>query len=246
MTPLLEIRDLRVHYGLCRAVRGVHLELPERGILCIVGPNGAGKSSLLRAICGEGPYKGEVRLNGKVLHGGTFMRARAGIIQVPEGRCLVPNLTVQENLRLSLFARERGAQQNFDREVRTLAERFPVIVDRAQQRAGTLSGGEQQAVAIGRALLARPKILLLDEPSLGLAPILVQRTIQILREVRDSGVTMLIVEQNALVASSLSSSLLLMREGQLSPIENISDPRKVWQAYLEGNPVSSGEDRTRE
>ena len=192
--PALEVSGLEVRYGGVAAVRGLTLRLDRGEIVGLIGPNGAGKSTTLHAIMGVvRPSAGDVRLAGRSIRGRRPERiARAGVALVPEGRRIYPNLTVDENLRLGLAA-GRGNRTDLD-EVRTL---FPVLAEFRRRQAGALSGGQQQQLAIGRALAARPDVLLLDEPSLGLAPLVVDQVFDALARIRDRGVTTLLVEQRA-------------------------------------------------
>ena len=192
--PVLELRGVEVRYGRLPAVRNLNLELGRGEILGLIGPNGAGKSTTLNAIMGlVGLAAGEIRLGGEPLRGRPEDRARAGISLVPEGRHIFASLTVEENLRLGLSARRSSAGVGADRD--WVTSLFPVIGEFSRRVAGTLSGGQQQQLAIARALIARPEILLLDEPSLGLAPIVVETLFETLRTIRDGGVSILLVEQ---------------------------------------------------
>jgi branched-chain amino acid transport system ATP-binding protein len=197
---LLELNDLHVHYGAIHALQGVTLTVKERQIVTLIGCNGAGKTTLLRAISGMvRPSSGVVRFNGRPLNGmAPHLIVHSGIAHAPEGRGIFANFTVDENLRLGAFTRRDKDGIARDRE-RALTL-FPRLRERLRQNAGTLSGGEQQMLAIARALLARPKLLLLDEPSLGLAPQVVQTIFHIIREINAAGTTILLVEQNAHMA----------------------------------------------
>ena len=198
---LLELSDLNVHYGAIHALRGIDLKVEEGQIVTLVGGNGAGKSTTLRAICGLiKPSSGSITLDGRAIDGvPPHQIVRLGVAMAPEGRAIFANLTVDENLAIGSYARDDGkAAIHADRE-RALAL-FPRLRERLKQRAGTLSGGEQQMLAIARALLAKPRLLLLDEPSLGLAPQIVQTIFKIIREINLAGTTILLVEQNAHMA----------------------------------------------
>jgi branched-chain amino acid transport system ATP-binding protein len=191
---VLELREIEVRYGRLPAVRNLSLDLPRGQIVGLIGPNGAGKSTTLHAIMGlVGLAAGEIRLRGAPLRGQPEDRARAGIALVPEGRHIFASLTVEENLRLGLSARRSNEGVAEDRE--WVTGLFPVIGEFSHRVAGTLSGGQQQQLAIARALVARPEVLLLDEPSLGLAPITVETLFETLRTIRDGGVSILLVEQ---------------------------------------------------
>jgi branched-chain amino acid transport system ATP-binding protein len=233
---LLEVSGLEVRYGGIRAVRGVDLAVEAGELVCLIGANGAGKSSTLRAIAGlhpAGAGAGTVRYAGRDLAGTrAFERARAGLVLVPEGRGVFPQLTVDENLEMGAYARA-------DREVDSDRERvfglFPRLRERRNQTGGTLSGGEQQMLAIGRALMSRPKLLLLDEPSMGLAPIVVQLIFEVIHEINALGVTCLLVEQNARAALALARRAYVMESGAITlsgPAAALADDPKVVEAYL--------------
>jgi branched-chain amino acid transport system ATP-binding protein len=231
---LLEVKGLEVRYGGIRAVKGIDLAVEEGELVCLIGANGAGKSSTLRAIAGlHPPGAGAVRYAGRDLAGTrAFERARAGLVLVPEGRGVFPQLTVDENLDMGAYARA-------DREVEADRERvfglFPRLRERRGQTGGTLSGGEQQMLAIGRALMSRPKLLLLDEPSMGLAPIVVQLIFEVIQEINAGGVTCLLVEQNARAALALARRAYVMESGQIAlsgPATELADDPKVVAAYL--------------
>jgi len=198
---LLEVNNIETFYGPIMAIRGVSFAVPRGAIVTILGANGAGKTTILKTVSGVmDPQKGTVNLEGRPIHGLDPDRvARLGLSHVPEGREVFPFLTVRENLRMGAYTRRDTDQVAKDLEM--VVEYFPVLAARAEQRAGSLSGGEQQMLAIGRALMARPKVMLLDEPSLGLAPKLVKDIFEIIRRInRERGVTVLVVEQNANIA----------------------------------------------
>ena len=198
---LLAVSNMETYYGPIMALRGVSFTVPAGAIVTILGANGAGKTTILKTVSGVmDPQKGSVTLEGRPIHGLDPDRvARLGLSHVPEGREVFPFLSVRENLRMGAYARRDTAAVAQDLEMVT--EYFPVLASRAEQRAGSLSGGEQQMLAIGRALMARPKVMLLDEPSLGLAPKLVKDIFDIIRRInRERGVTVLLVEQNANLA----------------------------------------------
>jgi len=233
---LLEVHRLEVRYGGIRAVKGIDLAVEEGELVCLIGANGAGKSSTLRAIAGLLPAgAGAVRYAGRDLAGTrAFERARAGLVLVPEGRGVFPQLTVDENLDMGAYARA-------DREVEADRERvfglFPRLRERRGQTGGTLSGGEQQMLAIGRALMSRPKLLLLDEPSMGLAPIVVQLIFEVIHEINALGVTCLLVEQNARAALALARRGYVMESGAITlsgVAAELADDPKVVEAYLGG------------
>ncbi|CAH1687363.1 branched chain amino acid/phenylalanine ABC transporter ATP binding subunit LivF [Hyphomicrobiales bacterium] len=210
---LLETRDLHVSYGPIVAVRGVSLAIPQGHIVSIVGANGAGKSTIVRAISGElAPARGEIVYRGASLSGiPAFQVARRGIVQCPEGRRVFAGLSVMENLRLGAYGRGQLAQAAETLE--RIFTIFPRLKERRTQTAGTLSGGEQQMLAIGRAMMAAPDILLLDEPSLGLAPILVQTMFEAIRAINAGGTSVLLIEQNAFMALNVAHYAYVLRTG---------------------------------
>jgi branched-chain amino acid transport system ATP-binding protein len=208
---MLEVRRLEVHYRGIRAVKGIDLDVAEGELVCLIGANGAGKSSTLKAICRliasdstRLSYLGE-----DVRRSAVHELPRKGLVMVPEGRGVFPQLTVHENLAMGAYARGGG-------DPAAQYERFPRLKERRHQIAGTLSGGEQQMLAIARALMSEPKLLLLDEPSMGLAPQMVTRIFEIVREIAAQGVTILLVEQNALLALELAHRGYVMESGQIS------------------------------
>ena len=211
---LLEVRDLDVRYGHIQALKGISLEVAEGEIVTLLGANGAGKTTLMRSISGLlRPHSGQVLLRGAPIQRvGADAIVRMGISHVPEGRRVFPTLSVAENLRLGAYTRPAAEAAQTLREVWTM---FPRLLERREQLAGTLSGGEQQMLAIGRALMARPKLLLLDEPSLGLAPIIVRDIFRSLRQIRDTGMTLLLVEQNARTALKLADRAYVLETGHV-------------------------------
>jgi branched-chain amino acid transport system ATP-binding protein len=230
---LLEVSGLDVRYGGIRAVKGVDLDVREGECVCLIGANGAGKTSALKAICGLHARGGTVTYAGQVLDGlPVFELPRRGLVMVPEGRGVFAQLTVEENLAMGAYARS-DAQVAADL-ARQFAS-FPRLKERRHQVAGTLSGGEQQMLAIGRALMSRPRLLLLDEPSMGLAPLMVAKIFEIVREVAASGVTILLVEQNARLALELADRGYVMESGSITLAADakvlLADPR-VREAYL--------------
>jgi branched-chain amino acid transport system ATP-binding protein len=231
---LLDIRGLEVRYGGIRAVKGIDLEIAAGELVCLIGANGAGKSSTLRAVSGLAPAApGSIRFDGRDLAGvPAYARARAGLVMVPEGRGVFAQLSVEENLAMGAYARSDSGVAS-DRE--RVFELFPRLAERCRQTAGTLSGGEQQMLAIGRALMSRPKLLALDEPSMGLAPIAAQKILQVIRDINSTGVTVLLVEQNARSALALSHRAYVMESGQITLSGEaralLADPR-VREAYL--------------
>ena len=232
MSALLEVSDLHVAYGKVEAVRGVSLKVPEGGIVAIVGPNGAGKSSLLNALAGALPCSGEVRYDGHSLAGRAVEdRVAEGLCLVPERRELFGDMTVADNLALGAFLGRGNRRETFE----WVLEVFPRLRERLAQKAGTLSGGEQQMLALGRALLSAPRLLMLDEPSLGLAPLIVREIFRVVRQLRDRGVSLLVVEQNARVALQVADLAYVIENGEVvlsgSAAELAADPR-VAAAYL--------------
>jgi branched-chain amino acid transport system ATP-binding protein len=233
--PLLELRAVDVFYGRVQALRGVSLSINEGEIVALIGSNGAGKTTTLRLISGlNRPAKGEVRLRGEAIHTlGAERIARMGVGHAPEGRRLFPRMTVQENLDMGAYARRdrAGIRTDFER-VFTL---FPRLRERKSQLAGSLSGGEQQMVAIGRALMSAPSILLLDEPSLGLAPILVDSIFEVIREINAKGTTILLIEQNALLALNTASRGYVLETGSVAlsgSSDTLLTSADVQRAYL--------------
>ena len=230
--PLLEVHDLHLAYGRIRALQGVTLVVRAGEIVTLVGPNGAGKSSLLRTIAGvHRPDAGNVRAFGRRIDGEPVEAlVRQGIVLVPEGRATLRHLTVRENLVLGAYVRRDG---EIEADLARVLGRFPRLAERLGQKAGTLSGGEQQMLAIGRALMARPRLLLLDEPSLGLAPLVVASIFGTLRELRAEGVTILLVEQNARQALQLADHAYVLETGSivLEGADLLADER-VRAAYL--------------
>ncbi len=213
MTALLELRDVEARYGPVQALHGVSLAVEEGEIAAVLGANGAGKTTTLRAVSGTVRRSGEIRYAGKsIARSGPEAAARLGIAHVPEGRGVFPELTVWENLRLGAYIR-RG---RVDAELRATAGRFPWLEARRDQQAGTLSGGEQQMLSLARALMQRPRLLLLDEPSLGLAPKVVAEIFRIVRELNDrEGLTVLVVEQNAAIALEAASHAFVLEVGRV-------------------------------
>ena len=232
--PVLQVNDLRVSYGAIEAVKGVSLELRQGEIVTIIGANGAGKSTTLRTIMGlVTPTAGAVVYEGwRVTGRPTHEVVRRGMTLVPEGRAVFANLTVRENLVMGAYARQ---DKDVDRDYERVLEIFPRLRERLKQNAGTLSGGEQQMLAIARALMSRPRVLLLDEPSLGLAPLLVHTIFQSIEEVNRSGTAVLLVEQNANAALKHSHRAYVLETGVITlsgPSAEIAANPKVKEAYL--------------
>jgi branched-chain amino acid transport system ATP-binding protein len=230
---LLELDRVDARYGPVRALSDVSLTVGEGEVVAVLGANGAGKTTTLRAISGTVARGGVIEFDGKVLKGGPEAAARAGIAHVPEGRGTFVELTVNENLRLGAYTRrDRGVKQDLKR----IAEYFPWMADRGGQRAGTLSGGEQQMLALGRALMSRPRLLLLDEPSLGLAPLVVREFFRTVRQLNeDEGLTVLVVEQDAKIALASSSRAYVLEVGRVAltgSSDELQDDENVRRSYL--------------
>ena len=238
--PLLKIRDLRVTYGHVEAVRGISLSVPEGRIVTLMGPNGAGKTSTLGAIAGlVPPAGGSVVFDGRELRRLPAHRAVAeGIVLVPEGRAILGRMSIEENLLLAAEARPAAVSAAERRALMDAQyQRFPVLGERRRSPAGGLSGGEQQMLAIARALVMRPRILLLDEPSMGLAPLLVQRIFEIVEAIHREGTTILLVEQNARVALEVSDYAYVLERGRIvleGPARELASDPRVEAAYLGG------------
>ncbi len=232
---MLSIKDLHVYYGGIHALQGVSLEVPAGAIVTLIGANGAGKSTLLRAICNLVPSKsGTITLNDtSLLRLPTHEIVKKGIAMTPEGRRIFANLTVYENLRLGAYARSDEPDIRHDLEwVYTL---FPRLRERHKQAAGTLSGGEQQMLAVGRGLMTRPTLLMLDEPSLGLAPILVAEIFDIIRSIHQQGLTILLIEQNALAALTVADYGYVLETGKVllsGKGQDLLHSEQVRKAYL--------------
>jgi branched-chain amino acid transport system ATP-binding protein len=233
--PILELDDLHVYYGAIHAVKGISLDVREGEIVTLIGANGAGKSTTLRAINGlNHPRRGTITFQGEdITNEPPHDIVSLGIAQSPEGRRLFPRMSVLENLEMGTFQREDRSTYKQDLErVFTL---FPRLEERKSQKAGTLSGGEQQMCAIGRALMARPKLLLLDEPSMGLAPILVERIFEIVIEINKQGTPVLLVEQNALMALEVAQRGYVMETGRIAlegPSGDLAKNEQVRKTYL--------------
>ena len=232
--PLLAVNNLSVAYGGIQAVKGVSLKLWPGELVSLIGANGAGKSTTLKAICGLlQPKSGDVLYQGRSLKGqGAWTLVSQGLVMVPEGRGIFTRMTIDENLRMGAYLRN-DAEINADME--SVYQRFPRLKERHRQLAGALSGGEQQMLAMGRALLARPKLLLLDEPSMGLSPIMVDKIFEVVRDVSRQGVTVLLVEQNAHRALELADRAYVLESGEMvlsgAAADLLNDPQ-VQAAYL--------------
>jgi branched-chain amino acid transport system ATP-binding protein len=240
---LLELDDVHVHYGKIEALKGVSLQVDEGEIVTLIGANGAGKSTTLKTISGlRTVSRGQIRFGGQVI---TKMpghkRVIAGIGQAPEGRGIFPGLTVEDNIQMGAYARKG----DLSGELQEVYELFPRLAERRRQTGGTMSGGEQQMLAIGRALMTKPKVLLLDEPSMGLAPKLVQQIFSIIQEINRRGTTVLLVEQNAQQALQIGHRAYVLETGHIvksAPARDLLDDPEVKAAYLGGD---LGTDATR-
>ena len=233
--PVIEIEDVHVYYGAIHALKGVSLTVREGEIVTLIGANGAGKSTTLRAINGiNRPRQGTIRFQGDDITGAPpHLIVRRGIAQSPEGRRLFPRMSVTENLEMGAF--QRTDKENFAEDMERVFTLFPRLKERRTQKAGTMSGGEQQMCAIGRALMARPKLLLLDEPSMGLAPIFVERIFETVVEVNKQGTPVLLVEQNALMALDVAHRGYVMETGRIpleGPAADLRTNEKVRETYL--------------
>ena len=232
-SPLLALEGVEARYGPVQALHGVTLEVPEGTIVAVLGANGAGKTTTLRAISGTVRRSGGITFEGQPLRGGPEAAARAGIAHVPEGRGTFTELTVDENLRLGGYVRR---DRELKADIARISEWFPWILERANQPAGTLSGGEQQMLALARALMARPKLLMLDEPSLGLAPMVVREIFRIVRELNErDGLTVLVVEQDARIALDTASTAYVLEVGRVAvegPSADLRENESVRRSYL--------------
>jgi branched-chain amino acid transport system ATP-binding protein len=233
--PILELRNVSTHYGLVAVLRNVNVEIYPGEMVCLLGGNASGKTTTLRTILGYvEPSEGEVFLDGEVVSGlPTTQIVRRGISMVPENRRLFANMTVAENLELGAYQRKDKGKVAEDRQ--RILETFPRIRERLRQKAGTLSGGEQQMVAMGRALMADPKVLLMDEPSMGLAPILVEQVFEIIKSIRSLGRTIFVVEQNANMALSIADRGYVIQTGEVvlaDTAQNLLDNPLMREAYL--------------
>ncbi len=232
---MLRIDDLKVRYGGIEAVKGITFEVPEGKIVTLIGANGAGKSTTLRTIAGLiRPAEGRVRLQAEDLTGLSPDKiVSKGVTLVPEGRHVFPDLTVLENLKIGAYL--RSDKENMDHDLNWVYELFPRLKERSWQAAGTLSGGEQQMLAVGRALMSRPKLIMMDEPSLGLAPIVVRGIFDIIKEINRMGVTVLLVEQNANMALQIADIGYVLETGRITmsgPGRELMANEQVKKAYL--------------
>jgi len=234
-TPVLIVEDIHTFYGSIEALKGISIEVHEGEIVTLIGANGAGKSTTLRSISGIVPPKtGRIVFNGREIQGlAGHEVAQIGIAQSPEGRRIFPRMTVRENLEMGAFTRRDTSA--IGKDIDRVFELFPRLKERERQKGGTMSGGEQQMLAIGRALMAEPKLLLLDEPSLGLAPVIVDRIYEVVRELHQRGVTILLVEQNANYALEVSSRGYVLETGHVAlsdTSDNLRNDPRVQEAYL--------------
>ena len=235
MPALLEVEGLEAHYGWTKVLHGLSFEVESGGITTILGANGAGKTTTLRAVCGMVKTAGDIRFDGQHVAGkATEDIVRLGIAHAPEGRGTFVPLTVEENLRLGAYGRRSRTRQA--ESLAHVYEYFPVLAERRRQVAGTLSGGEQQMLAVARALMSRPRLLLLDEPSLGLAPLVVREIFRIVRAInREQGVSVLLVEQNASLALELADHAYLLETGRVvlgGPAEQLRRDESIRRSYL--------------
>ncbi|QLH21123.1 ABC transporter ATP-binding protein [Streptomyces sp. Rer75] len=235
MTALLEVEDLRVAYGKIEAVKGISFSVEAGQVVTLIGTNGAGKTTTLRTLSGLlTPLGGAIRFNGKPLSGVPAHKIVAlGLAHSPEGRRIFPRLTIAENLQLGAFLRKDA--DGIAADIRKVYDLFPILGERRTQAAGTLSGGEQQMLAMGRALMSRPKLLMLDEPSMGLSPIMMQKIMQTIAELKAQGTTILLVEQNAQAALSLADHGHVMEIGKIvlsGTGEALLHDESVRKAYL--------------
>lgn len=234
---LLEIKDLKVHYGRAEALKGISLSVDEGAIVALVGANGAGKTTTLRTISGlKGPTLGEIWFQGKRIDGmPAHDIVRLGIAHIPEGRIVFAPMTVLDNLRMGAYLRKDKHQ--IARDLDIMYEHFPVLKERRKQLSGSLSGGEQQMLVIARALMASPKLLLMDEPSMGLSPILVEQVGNIISDINKTGIGIILVEQNARMALSLANKAYILEVGSITlegDAKELANDERVRKAYLGG------------
>ena len=237
MADMLEIKDIHVYYGAIHAIKGVSLTVRQGEIVTLIGSNGAGKSTTLRTVSGLlKPKEGDILFEGESIAGRPAQSiVKMGISQVPEGRRIFANMTVMENLELGAFTRDDA--DGIEADMNMVFERFPRLLERKEQAAGTLSGGEQQMLAMGRALMSRPRLLLLDEPSMGLAPLLIREIFNIIVDINKTGTTVLLVEQNANMALSIAHRAYVLETGRIALSGNAKElaaSEEVRKAYLGG------------
>ena len=234
---MLEVKNLSVHYGMIQAVRNVDFKVNEGEIVSLIGANGAGKSTILKTLSGlTHPSEGEILYLGENIASTSAKKiVEKGLVQVPEGRHVFPGLTVKENLELGAFLRKD--KEEIQKDMEAVFERFPILKERKDQDAQTLSGGEQQMLAMGRALMSRPKLLLLDEPSMGLAPIFIREIFKIIQEIQKTGTTVLLIEQNAKMALSISNRAYVLETGSVvlsGTGQELLESDEIQKAYLGG------------
>ena len=234
---MLEVKNLSVHYGMIQAVRNVNFKVNEGEIVSLIGANGAGKSTILKTLSGLiHPSEGEIVYLGENIASTSAKKiVEKGLVQVPEGRHVFPGLTVKENLELGAFLRKDN--EAIQKDMEDVFERFPILKERKDQDAQTLSGGEQQMLAMGRALMSRPKLLLLDEPSMGLAPIFIREIFKIIQEIQKTGTTVLLIEQNAKMALSISNRAYVLETGSVvlsGTGQELLESDEIQKAYLGG------------
>lgn len=234
---MLEVKNLSVHYGMIQAVRNVDFTVNEGEIVSLIGANGAGKSTILKTLSGLiHPSEGEILYLGENIASTSAKKiVEKGLVQVPEGRHVFPGLTVKENLELGAFLRKD--KEEIQKDMEAVFERFPILKERKNQDAQTLSGGEQQMLAMGRALMSRPKLLLLDEPSMGLAPIFIREIFKIIQEIQKTGTTVLLIEQNAKMALSISNRAYVLETGSVvlsGTGQELLESDEIQKAYLGG------------
>ena len=234
---MLEVKNLSVHYGMIQAVRNVNFTVNEGEIVSLIGANGAGKSTILKTLSGLiHPSEGEILYLGENIASTSAKKiVEKGLVQVPEGRHVFPGLTVKENLELGAFLRKD--KEEIQKDMEAVFERFPILKERKDQDAQTLSGGEQQMLAMGRALMSRPKLLLLDEPSMGLAPIFIREIFKIIQEIQKTGTTVLLIEQNAKMALSISNRAYVLETGTVvlsGTGQELLESDEIQKAYLGG------------
>ena len=234
---MLEVKNLSVHYGMIQAVRNVDFTVNEGEIVSLIGANGAGKSTILKTLSGLiHPSEGEIVYLGENIASTSAKKiVEKGLVQVPEGRHVFPGLTVKENLELGAFLRKD--KEEIQKDMEAVFERFPILKERKDQDAQTLSGGEQQMLAMGRALMSRPKLLLLDEPSMGVAPIFIREIFKIIQEIQKTGTTVLLIEQNAKMALSISNRAYVLETGSVvlsGTGQELLESDEIQKAYLGG------------
>jgi len=232
---MLHIRDLHTHYGYVHALRGVSLDVEEGSIVALIGSNGAGKSTLLNTISGlVPPSSGTIEFKGKnITTISSEEVVKLGISQSPEGRRVFPRSSIQDNLEMGAYTRKDSS--NIHKDIAAMMDRFPILRERRNQMAGTLSGGEQQMLTIARSLMTRPKLLMLDEPSLGLMPTMVQEIFKLIQEIHSEGMTILLVEQNARKALSIADKAYVLESGEVvldGPADELQKSDQVRKAYL--------------